>query len=386
MTSKHESPMKESSSYSIGDVISSLSSRAPLATAEDWDNVGLLLGDPAQKVSGVLVSIDLTEESIRTAKEKGCNLIINHHPCIFPKDRGLSRLNPGSLVYEAIRNEIAVAAYHTNFDLCALEVSQAICEFLGIKPKGRLVEKGRKNLTKLVVNVPLAHVESVRTAICEAGAGHIGNYDLATFGVQGEGTFRGGALSQPFIGKPGVLEKVQEVRLETVFPQGYRDEILKALRKSHPYEEIAYDLYSVQQAAGSTGLVSGLGYGFWGEFTEGKAFSDVGKDVKNLFNINGFWITNSVPSVVKRVGFVAGKGAAFVDAAADLGCDLFITGEAGYHTALAGTRRGMAVMELGHRESEKFFVETMKKWISKLDLLCVDVQTPTQQIWLGGTK
>jgi putative NIF3 family GTP cyclohydrolase 1 type 2 len=183
------------------------------------------------------------------------------------------------------------------------------------------------------------------------------------------------------------LEQVQEFRLETVFPAGFRDIILSALFEAHPYEEVAYDLYSVEQPLkGRKGLVRGLGYGFWGDFPAPRLFSDLAKDVKNLFNIHGFWITSPIPPAISRVGFVAGKGASFVEAASYLGCDLLITGETGYHPALSGLRKGVAVMELGHRESERFFIKTMRRWLFNLGLQVTEAQMPTQEIWSGGKK
>lgn len=378
--------MNSSTEKSIGEVIRSLNQLAPLATAEAWDNVGLLLGDAKGKTNGAIVSTDLTMESVELALRENYKLIINHHPCIFPKNKGLSKITAGTPVYEALRNGISVAAYHTNFDQCSLEVVERIAQGLGIRPQGRLIENPTESLLKLAVYVPASHLEGVRSALFDAGAGHIGNYDSCSFSHPGEGTFRGGSQTQPFVGSPGQLERAQETRLETVFPVGLKDLILAALKKAHPYEEVAFDLYSVAQPPSQQGLVRGLGYGFWGDFPSMKPFSEVAKDVKSLFNIHGFWITSPVPSLVSRVGFVAGKGASFVEAASAAKCDLFITGEAGYHVALGGARRGTAVMELGHRESEKFFVETMKRWLSNLGLEVAEAQTPTQTIWLGDTK
>ncbi|MEO5970432.1 MAG: Nif3-like dinuclear metal center hexameric protein, partial [Bdellovibrionia bacterium] len=372
------------SSLSISKVIAALNQRAPLGTAEGWDNVGLLLGDPNWETTGAVVAIDLSAEAIQLAVQNKFKLIVTHHPCIFPKSRGVSKITSGSLVFEALNQGIAVAAYHTNFDQCALEVVDLVSKGLGIVPQGRLIDTSEKTLLKLVAYVPLTHVEEVRLDLCKAGAGKIGNYDHCTFGVSGEGTFRGAKDTTPFIGKPGELERVQEVRLETVFPKGLKSEVLSALFRTHPYEEVAYDLYELEQSASGKGITSGVGYGFWGEFPSPKSFSDVAKDVKSLFNIHGFWITSPTPSHVARVGFVAGKGASFVEAAHSVKCDLLITGEVGYHNALSGSRHGLAVMELGHRESERFFIEVMKNWLSGLALRFVEAQMPTQKIWLGG--
>jgi dinuclear metal center YbgI/SA1388 family protein len=373
-------------SQSIQKIIGALNQKAPPGTAEPWDNVGLLLGDPNWETTGAVVSIDLTQEAIELAEKNDFKLIITHHPCIFPKSKGAARLLAGSPLFEALKRGIAVAAYHTNFDQCALEVVDLVSKGLGLNPRGRLIDTPEGQLLKLVVFVPSTHVEKVRSELCQAGAGKIGLYDNCTFGVTGEGTFRGGEGTQPFLGNPGELERVEETRLETIFPRGLKLQVISAMFRAHPYEEVAYDLYSVEQPVSGRGLISGMGYGFWGEFPAPKPFSDVAKDVKSLFNIHGFWITSPTPSYVTRVGFVAGKGASFLEAAHSAECDLLITGEVGYHNALSGSRRGLAVMELGHRESERFFTQVMKIWLSGLALKFVETQMPTQQIWSGGTK
>jgi dinuclear metal center YbgI/SA1388 family protein len=384
--------MKSATPFAVVDILSELEKRAPAGTAEDWDNVGLLSGDPEWKTAGAVVSIDLTEAALAAAKKSGAKLIVTHHPCIFPKGRGLSKLVPGAagslsrLLLEAYSDGIAVASSHTNFDRCALEVVEAVSKGLGAEPKGRLIEKGPGSLKKLVVFVPKTHVDAVRDAVTRAGAGQIGHYDSCSFGADGEGTFRGEAGTQPFLGKPGTLERAAETRLETIFPTGMERPVTKALLAAHPYEEVAFDIYPLEQSPSGQGLVRGLGYGFWGDFHEPKPFSDLCKSVRSLFNIDGFWITENPPSRVKRIGFVAGKGASFVGAARSVGCDLLITGEAGYHTALDGWRNGLTVMELGHRESEKFFITTMASWLSQLGLHTVESNFSTQKMQLGDPQ
>jgi len=375
-----QSPLK----LKISKIQSQLDKKAPLATAEKWDNVGLLVGDPSWETTGAVVSVDLTLESIQKAKELGFNLIVNHHPCIFPSSKGITKLVRGkesqleSLILEAAQNKIAVISSHTNFDQCALEVVDKISKGLGVEPKGRLIDS--QALMKLVVFVPEDHVEKVRAAICEAGAGHIGNYDFCTFSSQGEGSFRGLSGSQPVVGKSGNLEKVNEIRLETVIPVGLKQDVLQAMRMAHPYEEVAYDLYEVLQKPKMRGLAKGVGYGFWGEFSSAKSFSEVSSCVKSLFKLDGYWITEPVPKKVNKIAFVAGKGASFVRAALSNGCDLFVTGEAGYHVALEGARKGIAVMELGHRESERFYLQVMSDWLSNLGLKVCEMNLKTQRI------
>jgi len=355
-----------------------------------------LVGDPSWKTSGVVVAIDLTDEAIELAIKRGARLIVNHHPCIFPRGRGPSRVTAdaggaAALVHRAIRAGIAVAAFHTNFDRCALEVAHAISKGLGCVAQGRLHDAtaaGPGPLVKLVVFVPSSHHEAVRDALFSAGAGQVGLYDSCAFSVSGEGSFRGLEGTQPYIGQAGTRERADEVRLETVFPRGMEKPILQALRRIHPYEEIAYDLYPVEQPPSAVGLVSGLGYGFWGEYSKPKSFTEVMQNVKGLFRVDGF-LASEVPvsarrsGKVRRIGFVAGKGSSFVGAAARAGCDIFITGEAGYHTALEGSRKGMVVVELGHRESERFFLSTISDWLKPLSVTKFD--RPTQKFY-GANK
>ena len=179
----------------ISTVVQELERLAPGGTAEDWDNVGLLVGDPAWKTAGAVVTIDLTAEAIQLAKKKKFKLIVTHHPCIFPKNRGLARVVGGegrglgmsSYVFEALREGVAVIACHTNFDQCALEVVESVSTGLGIAPQGRLMDHTQGSLLKLVVYVPEGHTDQVRKALCAAGAGQIGNYDFCTFAMPGEG-------------------------------------------------------------------------------------------------------------------------------------------------------------------------------------------------------
>jgi dinuclear metal center YbgI/SA1388 family protein len=371
----------------ISKVIEALEQRAPSSFAESWDNVGLLAGDPQWSTSSAVVSIDLTERAIEQAERTGARLIVNHHPCIF--GRGLSRITPSSskgaedLIFRALQKRIAVYATHTNFDRCALEVPQAIASSLDLQLQGRLHESVRQGeptpLRKLVVFVPRSHVEAVREALAEAGAGEIGNYDSCAFLSEGEGTFRGNDRTRPFLGKAGKLERAQEVRLETVYPAGRERSLLAALRQAHPYEEVAYDLYPVLQNAGPRGLVSGLGYGFWGDFERAISFADFCHRVTQTFQVQGFWSTEPAPRKIQRVGFAAGKGASLLQAAKAAGCDVFVTGEAGYHGALASKRAGTAVLELGHRESERFFPLVVRSWLKTAGLSKVSIVNVAEQ-------
>jgi dinuclear metal center YbgI/SA1388 family protein len=367
----------------VREVVSFIESKTPSTTAESWDNVGLLAGDPNWKTSGAVVSIDLTREAIAEAKARGYHLILNHHPAIFPRQKGLARVTPDSLVFEAIREGIAVVATHTNFDQCALEVVDAVSQGLSVKPLGRLHEKASGQFLKLSVFVPKTHAEKVRDAICAAGAGQIGQYDFCTFQAEGQGTFRGGEGTVPFIGQPGKLELASEVRLETVLPRGLQKSVMKALFQAHPYEEVAFDLYPVEQGPAEKGLVRGLGYGFWGDLAQPARLSDITRNVFALFQVQGGLLTPSrtgeADPLIRRLGYVAGKGASFAGAARARGCDLFITGEAGYHLARELAGEGLSTLELGHPESELFFHSTVTSWLAEIGLPAVESRFSIQK-------
>lgn len=367
----------------VSDFLAFLNQRAPLGSAEEWDNVGLLVGDSRWKTAGAVVSIDLTEEALQAAIRKGYRLIVNHHPCIFPRSRGLSRvicgegLGMSDLVARALQSRIAVVSCHTNFDRCALEVVRAVSEGLAAVPGGRLHDSAEA-LLKLAVFVPSTHVDSVREAICEAGAGVIGNYDRCTFAAEGEGTFRGAAGTRPFLGRPGALERARETRLETIVPRGLEKAVLKALLAAHPYEEVAYDLLPLEQAPPVSGVARGLGYGFWGDLAKPVSIRELGGRVRSMFKASGYLLTGKPPARIRRIGFVAGKGESFIGSAASAGCELFITGEAGYHAALDASRKGMSVLEIGHRESERYFLSTMKSWVAQAGFGAIELNVPTQ--------
>ena len=383
-TQTHSQKKRVSSQLTLGELSQALDLLAPVESAEKWDQVGLLVGDPKSWVTRAVVSIDLNTSAIELAKKTGANVIITHHPCFFPKSAGITKIIAPSLVYSAIREGIGIVASHTNFDQCALEVVQQVSKSLGVKPLGRLLENEFHALLSLVVYVPIKNLDEVRNALCSAGAGIIGEYDSCSFYSEGKGTFRGNSESKPAVGKAGRLETGDEIRLEMNVPNSLRKSVVAALLESHPYEDVAYHFTVIHSNAHSQGVIRGLGYGFWGDFPSPKRFSEIAKNVKSVFGINGFWITDPEPKRVSRIGFVAGKGASFIDQAISIGCDLLITGECGYHNAMRGLNQGMGVMEIGHQESEKFFIATMKDWLNRLHIEAAECITPIQKIWAGG--
>lgn len=380
-------------STTVSDVLAALEDRAPSALAESWDNVGLLIGSARSKTSGVVVATDLSSEVLKIAKRKRYSLIVVHHPTIFPRQKGISRLirasepddSLSSLMIESIESGVSIASCHTNFDRCSIEVADAVAREVGFKSIGRVFEEGGEPIKKLVVFVPETHVDSVRVALSNAGAGQIGRYDSCSFETRGTGTFRALEGANPTIGKKHRVESVKESRLELVFPAGRRSQVLRALRASHPYEEIAYDLFSVDQSPSREGLVRGIGYGVYGDFASQVSLAAALSRVKKTFKVKSALVTPAISSFgknkkIKRVAFTPGKGSSFASAVRSSNCDLFVTGELGYHAALELARSGVSTIELGHRESEYFFAPTIASWLREAGVQTAICQTRAQSI------
>ncbi len=364
----------------IREVVSFLERKAPPGVAESWDNVGLLIGDSEASTKGAVIAVDLTADALAVARKNGYRLIINHHPAIFPKGRGPSQVLAGSLVHQTIRENVSVFASHTNFDRSALEVAEMISKKLRCSPTGRLLHRPEESLVKLAVYVPESHHARVLEAVCEAGAGQIGHYDSCSFSVAGEGTFRGDEGTDPFTGEPGRLEKVPERLLQTILPKGMEASVVRALKHAHPYEEVAYDLYPLLQSPSGEGLARGLGYGFVAEFDRAVPLAEFLRRVKAVFGVSKIRVTRPPGAArsIRKIAFAAGKGSDFIGAAARQGCDAFITGESDYHDAIGASRKGLALVELGHRESEKFFPLTVASWLKELGLPSVTLDRATQ--------
>jgi dinuclear metal center YbgI/SA1388 family protein len=357
------------SEFRVSEVVGHLKRRAPFDLAETWDNVGLLVGDPNDVVKGVVCAVNLGQESLEVAERVGASLIVCHHPPIF---KPLSRVTASShpFLYRALRNGMSVVALHTNFDLSSEELSRAMARDLGAQYVGPLAPRGGGQnsdhpasigMGKFVTYLPEENLDQMRAALSTAGAGKIGHYSSCSFSWAGQGTFIGGEGSAPVVGQKGKLEKVNEMRLEMVFPWAIREKIIEAARKAHPYEEMAYDVIELAQAARV------VGYGFVADFEKPLAMEEFSACVKKYFDvktITGVAMANP-NGYVKRMAFSPGSGSGFVSAAIAKGVDAYVCGEVGYHHMLDAKREGMHLLILGHSYSEKYFVETTAQWITK---------------------
>lgn len=324
-----------------------LETLAPLNYQEDYDNSGLIVGNANDEIHAALVALDCTEQIVDEAIAKNCNLIITHHPIVF---KGLKKLNGKTyverVVLKAIRNNIALYAIHTNLDHMAHGVNAMICKKLGIERAKILSPKGGL-LKKLVTFCPEAQASQVRDALFAAGAGHIGNYSECSFNTGGTGTFKAGEGSDPFVGERGTQHHEAEIRIETVYKSQDERKILLALLESHPYEEVAYDIYPIANKLESVGagMVGWLPYEM-----DGHDFLGL---VKERMQAKVIRHTALLPKRIKKVAVCGGSGSFLLKDAIAAGADAFITADFKYHEFFDAEQH-LVIADIGHYESEQF--------------------------------
>ena len=331
----------------LNEITTYLESIAPLAYQEDYDNAGLIVGSPGQEISQALISLDCTEAVVDEAIHTGCQLIISHHPIVF---KGLKKFNGKSyverVVQKAIQHQIALYAIHTNLDNVAAGVNARICETLGLMNYRILQPKGNL-LKKLVTYVPLAQAEAVKDALFKAGAGHIGNYSECSFGVEGQGSFKGGEHTSPYAGRPGQRHYEPEIRVETVYPVNLESKVLMALFLAHPYEEVAYDLYQL------TNQHQQAGAGMIGELELPTDEASYLQHIKNKMKATVIRHTALLGRPVKKVAVCGGAGGFLLKQAIVAGADMFITADYKYHEFFDAEDK-IVIADTGHFESEQF--------------------------------
>lgn len=342
----------------IKDITDYLEQIAPLKYQESYDNAGLIVGSPYDSVKKALISLDCTEEVVQEAIDKGCDLIISHHPIVF---KGLKRFNNANYVertvIKAIKNNIALYAIHTNLDNVLGGVSSKIGEKLALEQTAILSPKSGL-LKKLVVFVPRSHVEAVRKALFESGAGAIGNYDECSYNTAGYGTFRPLEGSQPVIGQVGVQERVEETKIEVIFPAHLERKIIVSMLSTHPYEEVAYDVFSIDnplQTVGS-GVIGNLA-----KPMDGAEFLAYLKDKLQLKVIRH---TELLGKPVQRVAVCGGAGGFLLAEAKKSGADIFVTADYKYHEFF-DAEKSIVIADIGHYESEQFTQELLLDIITK---------------------
>lgn len=323
---------------------------APLALQEKYDNAGLLVGNPDMAVSGALMCVDVTESVIDEAIAMNLNLIIAHHPLIF---NGLKKITGQNevqrCVMKAIKNDIAIYAAHTNVDNVIDGVNGRIADKIGLINR-KVLQSKSDMLVKLVTFVPKLHVQRVREAIFEAGAGHIGNYDACSYNSEGYGSFRANSNATPFVGEVNKIHYEEETRIEVILPEYIQNKVIASMIKAHPYEEPAYDIFPLLND------YQQVGSGLVGELLEAENESDFLQRIRVLFGGNPIRHTALTGKKIKKVAVCGGSGSFLLQDAIKAGADIFISGDFKYHDFF-GAENKIIITDVGHFETEQFTKE-----------------------------
>ncbi|QBO59268.1 Nif3-like dinuclear metal center hexameric protein [Chryseobacterium salivictor] len=342
----------------VNELVCDLKKIIPLSQAEDYDNVGLLCGNPDREVSGILVCHDALEIVVDEAIAKNINFIVAFHPIIFSGLKSVTGKNyVEKAVLKALENKIAIYAIHTAFDNDYFGVNYRICEELGLKNQKVLMPK-KQGLHQLNVFVPQDFSEKIKNALFGAGAGNIGFYDECSFAVSGSGTFRPIEGADPFSGKIGIRENADEVMISVIYESYKKNQIINAMKSAHPYEEVAYQIIQLENENHFLGL------GRFGEFEEAMDEEQFLTFVKDKFNLKAIRHSDFINKKIKRVGVLGGSGASGIGAAISQKCDAYLTGDLKYHDYFQGDGK-MLTCDIGHFESEQFVTEHLVDILSQ---------------------
>lgn len=342
----------------VAEVISFLESLAHPSLQEHYDNAGLITGNGNWECSGIICSLDATEEVVKEAINKKCNLIVAHHPIIFS---GLKKINGKNYVEKtiiaAIKNDIAIYAIHTNLDNMLNGVSGKMANMLGLQNTSVLLSK-ESTLKKLFTFVPVDKAEDVRNAIFVAGGGHIGNYSECSFNSEGTGTFKAGAGTDPYVGNIGDRHYEKELKMEVIFPSFLENKIVAAMKAAHPYEEVAYDIIALSN------LYQGIGAGIIGELPTAVDETAFLEKLRSTFGLKLIRHTPFINRPVKKVALCGGAGSFLIYKALAAGVDAYVTADIKYHEFFEANGR-LLVADIGHYESEQFTIGLLAEYLEQ---------------------
>lgn len=334
----------------VSELVCELNKYAPLSLQESYDNAGLNVGFPEAEISGVLLCVDVVPEVVDEAISKKCNMIVSHHPLIFPNIKKIIGRNVVERsIIKALQNNISIYCGHTNFDKTLNGVSMKMCEKLGLK-NCSIIDAEKNVLKKIAVYVPFAQVDEVRNSMFSAGAGTIGNYDECSFNVEGRGSFRAGETCNPFVGNIGERHYENEVKIEVVCPEYNVSRVISAMIKAHPYEEPAFDIYPIDNVWSQVGL------GAIGEFENGMTENEFLERVKTIFKVENIRHSIKTDKKIRRVAVCGGSGASYIANVIAQNADAYITADVKYHDWFAVEGK-MLLLDIGHYESEQFTKE-----------------------------
>lgn len=333
---------------------------APPYLRYEKDKIGLQVGSKKASVSKVLIALEVTDEVVREARDKGVQLIVSHHPLIFRSlDRVVADDHIGGLVTALIKADISLIAAHTNLDRVKDGVSDVLARALGLEDIEVLQPAGDIQMFKLAVFVPKENVDEMIQALGNAGGGVIGDYSHCTFRTKGEGTFYPMPGAKPYLGEVGELSQVEEYRLEILVNPSALNKVIQSMLDVHPYEEVAYDVYEVKNPP------AGVGFGRVGNMVKPKTLRECVRSWKDVLDAD-LRVAGDLDMEIKRVAVCGGSGADLMSIAKASGADVFVTGDIKYHAAHDARAMELAIIDAGHAETEKLIVPVLAKEIQKL--------------------
>ncbi|MHC4113445.1 MAG: Nif3-like dinuclear metal center hexameric protein [Planctomycetota bacterium] len=346
----------------VKDIAAAIEQIAALKLAQDWDNVGLLIGDAQRNVKNILLTIDVTADVVAEAKRLKTDLIISYHPVIWDGLKNITPYGPPGTVYNLIKAGIAVFSIHTALDVAIGGVNDGLAEIVGIcdaEPIGDYVDNPAGDNYKLVVFVPIKAAAKVTNAIFAAGAGAIGNYRNCSFGAEGIGTFLSLRGAKPAVGKKGNLEKVPEIRFETIVPAEKLDNCIAAMKKAHPYEIPAFDVFKLYDTQSKFGL------GRIGKVAPPVRIKQIVGKIKKYTGAKAVGIVGDEKRLVKTAAVCAGSCGKIINTVIAAKADCYVTGELKHHHALAAQEAGLTCICLSHTVSERFILKKFAKQLQK---------------------
>jgi len=344
----------------VKDVISLIEKLAPREYAMNWDNVGLQVGSYEKEVKRLILCLDVTREVLEEAIKEKVDLIIAHHPMIFSPLKSIVKEDyKGNLIHEAIGNNISIYATHTNMDVTKGGLNDFVANKIELQDISILDMTNSEKLYKIVVFIPEGYEDDIVNALAVAGAGHIGNYSHCSFRSDGVGTFKPLEGTTPFIGQQGELEKVNEIRMETIVSQKNLNAAIDNMIRAHPYEEVAYDIFPLHLEGKKIGI------GRFGRLKTPQNIEQLVRKLKTSFDLEQIRYIKANDDEIQKVAIVNGSGADYIKLSQEKGCQCLITGDVKYHDAQTAKELGISVIDAGHFETEIFFVQLVEKYLKK---------------------
>jgi dinuclear metal center YbgI/SA1388 family protein len=345
----------------IADIMEVMELFAPSRLAEEWDNVGLQIGDKNWPVQAIRIALDPTPDVVKDACRNGIDLLITHHPLIFRPLKSINFCNPlGSIIQMATQHRMAIFSAHTNLDNAMDGLNDVLARRIGLRNLKVLGHVKKDEIFKLVVYVPAAYEQDVLTSIFETKAGEIGTYRCCSFRSKGKGTFQPGHLSKPFVGKIGEISHTDEVRIETVVRKNDLMGVIDHVRKNHPYETMAYDVYPLSTSEDKQGS------GRIGNLDKSTNLTSFAASIKTKLGLEYIKVAGNPDLIIKTVAVCSGSGSSFVNRFLTSGAQVYVSGDLGYHDARTMEAENLGLIDIGHFASEHLIVDVLANRLDQI--------------------